>query len=118
MASAAARSASPSSSPVTASSSAPARGSSDTELTLRFNGDSYAEVYDATGKRLLADVVSAHTVRTVHGRAPLKVMLGNGPGVGVEINGHRAAIESAVGGNGEAHFSVQKDGRLVKGRGG
>jgi cytoskeleton protein RodZ len=107
-----------SSPPAASSSSAPVRASADTELTLRFSGDSYAEVYDANGKRLLADVVSAHSVRTVHGRAPLKVMLGNGPGVGVEINGRHAAIDSTVGGNGEAHFSVQKDGRLVKGRGG
>jgi cytoskeleton protein RodZ len=88
----------------------------DTELTLHFTSDSWAEVYDATGKRLFADVGAASSVRTVRGKAPLRVMLGNGPGVGVDINGHRTAIESTTRDDGSARFTVQKDGRLVKSR--
>jgi cytoskeleton protein RodZ len=83
-----------------------------TELTLRFSADSYVEVFDASGKALFQDVGGADSVRTVRGKAPLRVMLGNAPGVGVEINGHRTPIEARP--DGSAHFVVSKDGRAVK----
>jgi hypothetical protein len=90
----------------------------DTLLTLRFTSDSWAEVYDANGQRLFYDVGGAASVHTVHGKPPLKVMLGNGPGVGVEVNGHHAAIDSTLRPDGSAHFTVNKDGRVLKRNGG
>ena len=89
-----------------------------TQLTLRFTADSWTEVYDATGKQVFADVGSQGTVHTFKGKAPFKVNLGNGPGVGVEVNGHRAVIDAAVRSDGKASFVVLKDGRIVKRNGG
>ena len=96
----------------------PAAPPAETELTLKFSSDSWAEVVDAGGQRLFYDVGGADSVHTVHGKAPLKVMLGNAPGVGVEINGHRTGIESMVRSDGSARFIVYKDGRAVVRRGG
>jgi hypothetical protein len=85
---------------------------------LRFSSDSWTEVYDASGKQVFADVGSQGTVHTFRGKGPFRVNLGNGPGVGVEVNGHKAAIDSTVRSDGKASFLVLKDGRIVKRNGG
>lgn len=90
--------------------------SQETELVLRFNQDSFYEVVDASGRKL-SDVGSMNTQKLVKGRAPLKVMLGNAPGVAVEINGRRTAIDTTADRKGEVHFTVLKDGRVKRGGG-
>lgn len=97
-----------------ASSSSASSPPGDTQLTLRFNSDSWTEVYDATGRQVFADVGSQGSVRTFRIKPPVKINLGNGPGVGVEVNGHHAVIDNTVRGDGSAQFTVLKDGRVVK----
>ena len=80
------------------------------ELTLRFTGESWAEVYDSTGQRLFYDIGSANSVRSFKGVAPLRVVLGNAPGVGVEINGHTADIATVTHADGSAQFVVNRAG--------
>ena len=80
------------------------------ELTLRFTGESWAEVYDSTGQRLFYDIGSANSVRSFKGVAPLRVVLGNAPGVGVEINGHTTDIATVTHADGSAQFVVNRAG--------
>ncbi|HKZ73542.1 MAG TPA: RodZ domain-containing protein [Steroidobacteraceae bacterium] len=86
------------------------------ELTLRFSADSWVEVYDANGQRLFYDIGSADTTRTLRGAAPLRVVLGNAPGVTLEVNGRETAIPEAALRDGEARFVVNRSGRIVRSR--
>ena len=63
-----------------------------TELTLRFNGDSWAEVYDAHGDKLLYDLVSAASERSIRALAPLRVVLGNAAAVTLAVDGRAIAL--------------------------
>lgn len=90
----------------------------DTQITLTFNSDSWVEVYDATGQRLFYDIGAAGSTHVLHGRPPLRVMLGNGPGVSVSINGHPAAIKPTLRPDGSAHFIISRDGRVYRRNGG
>lgn len=56
-------------------------------LVLRFAEDSWVEVKSGDGKRLLNDLVHAGDTRTVNGKPPFSLVLGNAPGVSVEFNG-------------------------------
>lgn len=81
------------------------------ELTLRFSAESWAEVYDANGDRLFYDIASADSVKTFKGTPPMRVVLGNAPGVAVEVNGHAASLVSLIHTDGSAQFSVNRSGR-------
>jgi cytoskeleton protein RodZ len=81
---------------------------------LRFSADSWAEVYDASGARLFYDVGAADTVQTIKGTPPLRVMLGNAPGVVLEVNGHATAITPLVRPDGSAQFLINRSGRAVR----
>jgi cytoskeleton protein RodZ len=83
------------------------------ELTLKFTSDSWAEVYDATGQRLFFDVGPASSVHTLKGPAPLRVVLGNAPGVTVEVNGHPTGIAKLMRPDGSAQFLINAAGRAV-----
>lgn len=56
-------------------------------LVLYLHEDSWADVRDARGERLLYETIPAGRVVTVEGVAPLSVFLGNVRGVTVEFNG-------------------------------
>ena len=57
------------------------------ELALVFNGDSWVEVTDARGERLVYRLAKAGMSRTVTGVAPFTVQLGYVPGVEIFFNG-------------------------------
>lgn len=83
------------------------------ELTLKFNADSWAEVYDASGQRLFYDVGAASSSHTVKGLAPLRVVLGNASGVTLEFNGRPTAIPNSTLPDGSAQFLINAHGRAV-----
>jgi cytoskeleton protein RodZ len=56
-------------------------------ITLKFSGESWVEISDVSGARLLMDMIKANDSRTVTGAAPFKVLLGNSPAVAIEYNG-------------------------------
>jgi cytoskeleton protein RodZ len=97
--------------PIAAPAARPAR---EAELTLRFSAESWAEVYDSTGGRLFYDIASAQSVRTFKGTPPLRVVLGNAPGVAVEINGHVADLAGLTHPDGSAQFLVSRTGRVSR----
>ena len=83
------------------------------ELTLKFNADSWAEVYDATGQRLFYDVGAASSTHTVRGPAPMRVVLGNAAGVALEFNGRPAAVPPSNQPDGSTRFVINTHGRTV-----
>jgi cytoskeleton protein RodZ len=84
----------------------------EAQLTLRFSSESWAEVYDSNGERLFYDIGSADSVRTFKGIPPLRVVLGNAPGVAVEVNGRVADLATLTHPDGSAQFVVGRAGRV------
>jgi cytoskeleton protein RodZ len=82
-------------------------------LTLRFTQDSWAEVYDARGEKLFYDVGPADSTRTLSGTAPLRIVLGNAPGVALEINGRAVPLPSAGTGDAAAQFRITRSGHVL-----
>lgn len=88
----------------------------DVELRLTLNADSWVEVYDARGERLYYDVAAANSVQTLSGRAPLRVMLGNAPGVELAVNGHEVTLPAAARSDDQARFVISSSGQVAKAR--
>ncbi len=98
----------------------PAAGAADTaravpsaaaQLALQFKAASWVEVYDARGRRLLHGVEAADSARTLAGAAPLRVVLGNAPGVALQLNGQAVPLEGLVHHDGSAHIVIDGTGR-------
>ncbi len=81
-------------------------------VRLTFKQDSWAEVHDARGNRMLYDVGRADLPRVIDAEPPVLVILGNAPLVSVEINGQPAAIPARRIVNAVARFTVEADGRI------
>jgi cytoskeleton protein RodZ len=81
-------------------------------LAIRFNQDSWIEVYDAHGATLFHDFGGAGSERRVSGTAPLRVLLGNPDGVTVELNGHPVALKPAAESGRPQRFLLDSDGAM------
>jgi len=55
-------------------------------LLLSSSGNSWAEVFDANGYRLLYDMLTVGSAKRLQGTAPFKVFLGNSPQILVNLN--------------------------------
>lgn len=69
------------------SSSEGEAASIQSELTFYFNNESWVEVTDASGQRLLYRLGKAGMSQTVDGVAPFNIQLGYAPGVSIYYNG-------------------------------
>jgi len=85
----------------------------DAQLALRFSAISWVAVYDAAGRRLTEGLNPPDSVRTVTGAPPLKVVLGNAPGVALHLNGQRVPLEGLVRPDGSARFTLDSGGHPV-----
>lgn len=56
-------------------------------LQIQFNGSSWTEVKDATGRVLLSGLVESGSTQALDGKPPFTVFLGNAPGVKITYNG-------------------------------
>lgn len=56
-------------------------------LAVKFSSESWVDIRDATGKRLVRSVGKAGATKEVSGIAPFQVLIGYGPGVAIEYNG-------------------------------
>ena len=56
-------------------------------ITLKFTEESWVDVTDATGARLLVDLAKPNSSQAVTGKPPFNVLLGNSAGVSIEYNG-------------------------------
>ena len=66
---------------------APAAPTGASHLTFRFSGESWIEVRDASGSVLYSGVNAAGTSRTVQGKPPFGLVVGNASEVGLQYQG-------------------------------
>jgi cytoskeleton protein RodZ len=96
---------------VSAAQAAP--GAGDAQLALRFSAISWVAVYDASGRRLLEGISAPDSARTLSGAPPLKVVLGNAPGVAVHLNGQKVPLDGLVRPDGSARFVIDRSGHAA-----
>jgi cytoskeleton protein RodZ len=87
-------------------------GAGRARLRLSFSADSWVDVHDANGKRTFAGNGLANSVKTIAGAAPLRVYLGVGSGVQLEINDRAVAIGPQFFAGDVARFEAGADGVL------
>jgi cytoskeleton protein RodZ len=86
---------------------------SNIDVVFTYSADSWTEVYDATGRRLLYGLSAAHAMRKLDGVPPLSVMLGDASDVSIEIGGHAQSISRFVRSDHTARFLIAADGRAL-----
>jgi cytoskeleton protein RodZ len=82
-------------------------------LRMRFSADSWVEIYDATGRRLLFDQGSAGAARSVTGVPPLRVLLGNYAGVELTLDGRPVDVPERSRTGATARFRVMPGGTTL-----
>jgi cytoskeleton protein RodZ len=90
----------------------PTPGAGRARLRLSFSADSWVDVHDANGRRTFAGNGLANSVKTIAGAAPLRVYLGSGSGVQLEINDRAVAIGPQFFAGEVARFEAGADGVL------
>lgn len=90
-----------------------ASDAAEARLRLRFLSESWVEIYDATGERLLYDQRAADTTRTVVGQPPFRVLLGNAAGVELSLDGSSLAIPDRARYGDTARFRVMPGGSTL-----
>jgi len=78
-----------------------------------YSADSWTEVYDATGRRLLYGLSLGHVRRRLAGVPPLRVMLGDATDVTIEVGGREASISRFVRSDHTARFLIATGGKLL-----
>jgi cytoskeleton protein RodZ len=96
----------------TDAATAPVPGAGRARLRLSFSADSWVDIHDAAGKRTFAGNGLANSVKTISGAAPLRVYLGFGSGVQLEINDRAVAIGPQFFAGDVARFEAGADGVL------
>lgn len=79
----------------TATNVTPAPG--DIRMRLEFSDASWAEIYDANGKRLMFGLGESGAARTVSGTPPLQVTLGKASAVTVQVNDRPIVVPRRAG---------------------
>jgi cytoskeleton protein RodZ len=87
-------------------------GAGRAKLRLSFSADSWVDVHDAQGRRAYAGNGLANSVKTIAGVAPMRVYLGAGSGVQLEINDRVVAIGPQFFAGDVARFEAGADGVL------
>lgn len=85
---------------------------SSVRLVLRFNAESWVEVYDAAGNPLLYQLFDAGQSREVIAAPPLRVFIGQAPAVTVSIDGKRLDLALYTKRDATARFSVATAGTV------
>jgi cytoskeleton protein RodZ len=83
------------------------------QLDLKFSSESWVEISDADGGRLLHGLFEAGSARTLYGTPPLRVVLGNSAAVALQMNERPVAIEGLVHRDGSAHLLIDGDGHAT-----
>jgi cytoskeleton protein RodZ len=98
--------------PASDAAAVPPPGAGRARLRLSFSADSWVDVHDANGRRTFAGNGLANSVKTIAGAAPLRVYLGFGSGVQLEINDRAVAIGPQFFAGDVARFEAGADGVL------
>lgn len=78
-------------------------------LVLRFKAQSWTEVYDSEGKRLLFDLYKPGQVKTVEGKPPFRIRLGFADGVELLYDGRPVDVSRYVRQDKTARFTLDPD---------
>jgi cytoskeleton protein RodZ len=81
-------------------------------MAIKFNQDSWMEIYDARGVTLYHDFGGAGSERHVSGAGPVRVLLGNPDGVTLEVDGHPVALRPAAESGRPQRFLLDDGGRM------
>lgn len=81
-------------------------------LRFAFNQESWIEVYDAHGTRVLYDVGQPRQSRSVSVELPAKVTLGAANAVTIEVDGRAISVPARNISNSVARFTVAADGKV------
>ncbi|HEY1725576.1 MAG TPA: RodZ domain-containing protein [Steroidobacteraceae bacterium] len=81
-------------------------------LAVKFNEDSWLEVYDAHSVTLYREVGEAGSEHHVSGPGPLHVLVGNPDGVSLELDGHPVALKSAAESGKPQRFLLDSSGHM------
>ena len=73
----------------------PAIPEGQVQLQMRFSGECWTEITDATGRRLYFGLGRDGRVANVTGQAPLSVLFGNADAVSLQVNGEDYAIAAS-----------------------
>ena len=87
-------------------------GAGHARLRLSFSADSWVEIHDSQGKRIFAGNGQANSVKNIAGPAPMRVYLGYGSGVQLEVNDRAVAIGPQFFAGDVARFEAGADGVL------
>jgi cytoskeleton protein RodZ len=77
-------------------------------ISLEFVEDSWIDIRDATGERLIRRMGLAGSSKQVEGVAPFQVLIGYGPGVKMQYNGEPFDFSKYQGKQEVARFTLQK----------
>jgi cytoskeleton protein RodZ len=91
----------------------PATSAAQAQLDVKFYGVSWAQVTDAAGRRLFEGLNAPDSTRTLSGTPPLRIIIGNAPGVTVRLNGTRIAVDDLVRRDGSARFQLDASGHVA-----
>ncbi|HEY2035798.1 MAG TPA: RodZ domain-containing protein [Steroidobacteraceae bacterium] len=91
----------------------PAAAGPPIDAVFTYSADSWTEVYDATGRRLLYGMSTGPVTRKLEGVPPLTVMLGDASGVTIEVGGRAEVIARFVRADHTARFLIAADGRVL-----
>ncbi len=83
-------------------------------LALHFREDSWAEIYDAAGARLLYELGTAGSDRHLNGNPPLRILLGNPGGVALELDGRPVALSGDTPSDSPLRLSLDGSGRILE----
>jgi cytoskeleton protein RodZ len=95
------------------SAAAPVPAHGDIEVIFVYSADSWTEVHDATGRRLLYGLSLGRATRRLEGVPPLSVLLGDASGVTLEVDGHTESFSPFVRPDHTAWFLIAADGRVL-----
>jgi cytoskeleton protein RodZ len=90
----------------------PKAASGPVRLAIKFNQDSWIEIYDARGSTLFHDFGGAGSERRMTGAAPLRVLIGNPDGVALELDGHPVTLKPAAESGKPQRFLLESGGHM------
>src|SRR5271170_1452488 len=90
----------------------PAAAAVPVQLSLRFNSQSWAEVYAADGARLWAEVGQRGSSQDLQGLAPLHVVLGDPAAVALNLNGRSVSVPWRLRHTANVSFTVDASGHV------
>lgn len=83
----------------------------EVRVRLQFSESSWAEIYDATGKRLMFDMGAAGRSRTIAGVPPLRVNLGLASAVSMQVDEQPIVVPRRAGQD-RTKFLIEADGSV------